>query len=873
MAETVLFQGSPGTFTGPPGGPYVLSLAPGWTSAEPGAISSYIYTFGGVLWSSIEVAIVPGEYGTPTIASTHINPALFPTTFVGDPAVGDSGGYWPSSGLSVSVYADSPLLSGDGANPVWAWTNITITALTEKGGTVTPPVEPPVSVSSGKLIKDTKTTYTPGSPGTPGTPGSPGRPAYYTQETVNNDVALVRGFGAEFYVPSWFTVAQIIAQSTNPGRFTAFPPTRTVTTLHPAVPAVAPTPGTPGTVAQTTHDFNIGWNSGAVSKQVLSGDCDFTLSVAPSSVGIVAGLNSGNEGTSYREIDHGLYFSRGGAIVYEAGSAKTAAFAFTATDNFTVRRSGSVVTYLKNADVLYTSAKPSVGPVFADASLYMGGDTISAAAFTAAAIQYARSAASFLPLDGLSSDKAYTSSRASLPALTSEAYSWAHGSSYGTLPALAGTASNKAYAESRASLHPLTTTSTSGELAPSYAISAGSLAYLLGAAHSLTGEVGSSAGSFEPLGGLSADRPYAAATGSLQPLGTFSTFIIPPAPGAHASAALTLPALKLTAAGHDSTGESSFAGKLPALTLRAYGGANAKLRLPAMTLAVTATSTNWAKAALVLPALTAAAGATTGGVASADLVIRDAFRLVGYSGAVCAVTIGGFTIAASGTTGATGRAALTLPLFELQASGTAQNYGRAELLLPALQAGATAQAWLTLPGLQLTAIGTAVVTATYEAYSINLNHTPRARGELEPVDQVTRYTNFPFTQIVRYQNSYFGVAADGLYLLEGTTDDGAPIAYAVKTAVDDLKVAEKKIASAVYLAGRIGPTMAVALHAGETGAESYAYNTPRGAGAQNHREKFGRGIKDRYFAVGLSGTDTLELDSIELEINKLNRRI
>ena len=63
------------------------------------------------------------------------------------------------------------------------------------------------------------------------------------------------------------------------------------------------------------------------------------------------------------------------------------------------------------------------------------------------------------------------------------------------------------------------------------------------------------------------------------------------------------------------------------------------------------------------------------------------------------------------------------------------------------------------------------------------------------------------------------------------------------------------------------------LFAGETGAESYAYDTPRGPGAQNHREKFGRGVKSRYFALGWKGDGALALDSIELEINKLTRRI
>ena len=357
---------------------------------------------------------------------------------------------------------------------------------------------------------------------------------------------------------------------------------------------------------------------------------------------------------------------------------------------------------------------------------------------------------------------------------------------------------------------------------------------------------------------------------SVAAFGGANASVSPPSPTlaafGGALAALTGPAPALYAAGHDSTGEQAAYLTAPRPTLAAYGGANARLTAPSPALAITATVTNWGSAALSAPMATLSAAGTTAAMAGAALTAPMA-TLIGYSGAVCSITGPMGTLQATGTTGAVGRAALVCPLFELTASGTAQNHGSANLIAPSPKLGGTAQAYLIAPMGRLTAIGSAVVVASYEAYSINLSH----RGEAP--DEVTRYSNFPFTQIVRYRNSYFGVAADGLYLLEGTTDNGAPIAYAVKTCVDDLKVAEKKTAASVYLAGRIGPTLTVTLHAGETGQESYAYSTPRGAGAQNHREKFGRGVKNRYFALGLAGTDALELDSLELEINKLNRKI
>lgn len=356
-------------------------------------------------------------------------------------------------------------------------------------------------------------------------------------------------------------------------------------------------------------------------------------------------------------------------------------------------------------------------------------------------------------------------------------------------------------------------------------------------------------------------------TAKLNAITVFAPFI-----SASATAYLTAPSPTLSATAHDSTGESAAYLAAPSPTLSAYGGANAGLTAPSPTLSITAMVTNWGTAALSAPSPLLTANGKAGGAGVAYLTTTDPYNLIGYSGAVCSITLTGkATLQATGTTGSIGGAALTCPLFELTASGTAQNHGSANLLAPAGRMGATAQAWLIAPAGTLTAIGHAVVAVTYEAYAVNLNHKPK-RG-VEPVDEVTHYTSFPFTQVVRYQNSYFGVAADGLYLLEGTTDAGTPIPYAVKTAVSDFDAAEKKTVLSAYFGGRMGPDMTVTLYAGETSQEAYAFTTPRGQAVQNHREKFARGVKNRYYALGVAGTGEMELDSVELEINKLTRRL
>jgi hypothetical protein len=141
------------------------------------------------------------------------------------------------------------------------------------------------------------------------------------------------------------------------------------------------------------------------------------------------------------------------------------------------------------------------------------------------------------------------------------------------------------------------------------------------------------------------------------------------------------------------------------------------------------------------------------------------------------------------------------------------------------------------------------------------------------VDELTRYTNFPFTHVVRYKNSYYGVAAGALYLLEGTTDDGDPIPYAVQTAKTDFDMTERKTVVSAYLGGRLGAAETISLVVGEHDTKVYSHTTPRGPLAQNYRQKFGLGIRDRYYALRVEGSDVFELDTIDFEVNKLTRRI
>lgn len=329
--------------------------------------------------------------------------------------------------------------------------------------------------------------------------------------------------------------------------------------------------------------------------------------------------------------------------------------------------------------------------------------------------------------------------------------------------------------------------------------------------------------------------------------------------------ALTMRVLSLSAQG--GPGMNAVAIAVPAAVLTAQAGANSACAMPMATLQAAATAVGFGSFGDVVPAALVSASGTVPilGQVAASIPM---FSMVGYAGSMISVTVPAGTLLASGGGGAVGTIAASLPLFNLVASGTAQNHGSANLLMPLAKMTQRGLAWVMAPAAQLVAIGSAAVAVTYEGYSLNLKH-----GALDAMDELTKYTNFPFDRIVRYRNSYFGMNSTGLYLLEGTTDNGTAIAYKVKTALSDNKTPHLKTVNSVYLSGRLGPAATITLFAGESGSNTYSYSTPRDSSPKNYRQVLGRGVKTRYFGLEVDGAAVFELDAMDFNITTLTRKV
>ena len=305
--------------------------------------------------------------------------------------------------------------------------------------------------------------------------------------------------------------------------------------------------------------------------------------------------------------------------------------------------------------------------------------------------------------------------------------------------------------------------------------------------------------------------------------------------------------------------------------LAAFFGTNAAVAPPAPSLAASGTSTALVQASLSPPSGVLQAGATLSETATAS--VSPPVGLVrAYGGVTAQLTASSIpTLAASVGSGNVASAAVAAPSASLVAASTSQNSLGATLLAPRGFLLNGAASFLTAPSASLFSAASPTVVVSYEAYALNLNHRPRGREE--PVDELTHYTNFPFDKIVRYKNSYYGVNRSGLFMLEGLTDDGAPIGWDVKTCMTDFSSVYLKTITSAYFGGRLGEAATVSLHVGELGAQTYSYTTPLGTDAQNYRQTFGKGVKDRYYALEVQGVGAFTLDSITLLVSELSRRI
>lgn len=659
------------------------------------------------------------------------------------------------------------------------------------------------------LVKRTNFTYTAGSPGVAASAGSPARAAYTGVEQK-----LVCGF--QPLQPTQGSYQLVTDSFTGQTRYVFVPSTtntavpygytctlQNVSVSYPAQPYIAPTPGVPSTPAQTAYDYNIGWNSGARSIGSFTGQ-GFVQFLANASVsGAVVGLNDSDFGGNYTDIDYGFYVTHGIARVFELGIEKLYIGPVADGAVFRIERRYGIMRYFIGGAVVYTSLVPSTGALFLDASLYSGGDTIDApvigelytaqgsVAFPAPqfygtgvvgsapsanssvafppmstygtqGVSYAQSNVAFpaMTTDASTAPK-YAQSSVSFPALTTNAVANPNARSSVSMQPMLSASADRPYAAAALSFEPLVVQILPGQVVPSYALATAIMSPMSSGGLILTGGLAQGSVAFDPMYIFAADRPYAVSGKNL-----------------------SFPPMQTTALAYEGNRAASMLGQISAPTFISLFG---KIDV-----------------ALV--------SSLTSSTTMATLVLKDA------------------------------------AIAESLSVGTTIQYSA---IMQALM-NSVIESFAGIP----------VLAQQGDVWVVN-----------DDTGASSNYEDFGFTSYAKFQGRYYGVKSDGVYLLEGSTDKGAPIRSSISLGRHDFGSTAKKIVPNCYIGlSSSGNVFLKVIADGQT----YLYKTVRSNGAlTTQRVKLGKGLKATHLVFELyneTGAD-FEIDSIEFEVARLERRI
>jgi len=333
----------------------------------------------------------------------------------------------------------------------------------------------------------------------------------------------------------------------------------------------------------------------------------------------------------------------------------------------------------------------------------------------------------------------------------------------------------------------------------------------------------------------------------------------------HATASLSLTTAFVLESSVTLRDPDGFIGTAPSAFITANSGGYVSAKLPACELVASGTVLAVGRVDAKLPACQLISSGHLGSVGRASLV-APSVGVLSLGGATSNLaTTGRYTVIAGAVTG--GVATVTLILtgaYGVSAAVSLENYGSALLTSPSLVAAPSGQAWLVAPRFTLSASGGEVIVLAYEAYAINLT-----------TGAVSHYTNYPFDNILRFGNKYYGVKSDGLFEIGGAVDLTLPIEAHVKTFMTDFGSKNQKRLPYVYVSGRSDGGVIIGVTADE--GDTYEYESDWGevAGSANHRTTVGKGIRGVHYSLDVKNVNggSLELDEITAHVAPTQRGV
>ena len=607
-----------------------------------------------------------------------------------------------------------------------------------------------------------------------------------------------------------------------------------------------------------------GWNTGARSIAVMTGDGEFTFSVGQS-VGIVCGLNYDDASAHYREIKHGFFISERSARVIESGgtySATKTNFAYGAV--FKIKRVGWVVTYFIDDVIVYTSTIASTEPVFLDCSLYADGDSVVDVTFTEISEPRLNEAISLSSLSGFGTDTDYLS-RVQLSPLD---IIYVPGTEIKLSAMIARGSDDSNFGSCQ--LSPLDISSDELVLDVNYGdIALSPLTATWRISDTYTAEI-----ILPAITAWGVDSS-ADGTGAVQ-LSSLTTHITPyndnsflitlpnfTGYGFYNNTNIIIPSPILTATATAHTSGVSLT--IPSPTLTSYTGAFTALEPPTPILTATATSPGYAVVTLELPEPILVANALTGEVATLTLLIPEPV-LSAYSGAFASLEMPEPVLSSTGTIFGFATVTLTIPSPELVATG--EIYGLASVTLkipsPVLYAGRGNWVALEIPSPILVVVASPALTTAETTYAINLT-----------TGAVTQLLLGGFDKLVTAHGRLYGLKNGALTRLEGDVDGTTTtIPATIRFAPQTFGTNVVKRISDVYWSTREADGITMELVADERTVWRYQTPTDTAPAFGTHKIKPGRGVTFHTAGLTLRNRDggALDVGGVELLVSALSRK-
>ena len=121
-----------------------------------------------------------------------------------------------------------------------------------------------------------------------------------------------------------------------------------------------------------------GWNSAAFSSQHIADNGALEFTAKGTSASRMLGFAYVNTDVRFESIDYALFMTSYGRLyIFEKGIQRGNYTTYSDGDVIRLERKDGIVSYLKNGSEVYVSNVPSLGDLYADASLYSEGATIN----------------------------------------------------------------------------------------------------------------------------------------------------------------------------------------------------------------------------------------------------------------------------------------------------------------------------------------------------------------------------------------------------------------------------------------------------------------------------------------------------------------